>query len=98
MSRDPLHFSTRPIYMRLNLKGARAMESITRRGFSRTMLAGAGLGLLQHGTAAPPKRVSKMKFGFTSYQWGGDWDIPTMIANLTKAKAFATGLRTADNY
>jgi sugar phosphate isomerase/epimerase len=39
-----------------------------------------------------------MRFGFTSYQWGSDWDIPTMIANLTKAKAFSTELRTSAKY
>ncbi len=74
-------------------------ETLSRRGFfSRSMLAGAGLGLSQRGMAAPAKRVSKMRFGFTSYQWGSDWDIPTMIANLTKAKAFSTELRTVAKY
>ena len=29
-----------------------------------------------------------MQFGFCTYLWGKDWDIPTIIANCTKAKAF----------
>jgi hypothetical protein len=43
-------------------------------------------------------RVSKMKFGLTSYQWGADWDIPTMIANCTTAKAQGVELRTTAKY
>jgi sugar phosphate isomerase/epimerase len=60
-------------------------------------MAGTGLTLL-HGLAGAAKRTSRMRFGFTSYQWGSDWDIPTMIANLTKAKAFSTELRTSARY
>src|SRR5438067_2416748 len=71
----------------------------SRRGFlSGAMQAGAGLIALQSTTAAPAKRISKMRFGFTSYQWGSEWDIPTMIANLTKAKTYSTELRTSAHY
>ena len=44
------------------------------------------------------KRVSKMRFGLTTYQWGRDWDIPTLIANCVKAKAFGVELRTSEKY
>lgn len=75
------------------------MQSLTRRDlFSRSMQTAAGLMMLRQGAASPAKRVNKMKFGFTSYQWGSDWDIPTMIANLTKAKTFSTELRTSAKY
>ena len=75
------------------------MQPVTRRDFfSRSMQAGAGLMMLRQGVASPAKRVNKMKFGFTSYQWGSDWDIPTMIANLTKAKTFSMELRTSAKY
>src|SRR5437588_1273588 len=71
----------------------------SRRGFlSGAMQAGAGLIALRRAMAAPAKRISKMRFGFTSYQWGSDWDIPTMIANLTKAKTYSTELRTSAHY
>ncbi len=75
------------------------MNTVTRRRLlSRGLQAGAGLMSLRGAAAAPTKRVSKMRFGFTSYQWGSDWDIPTLIANCTKAKAFGVELRTSSNY
>lgn len=46
--------------------------------------------------AAPPG--SKVRFGFTSYQWGKDWDIPTLIANLQKAQVYGAELRTSASY
>jgi sugar phosphate isomerase/epimerase len=48
--------------------------------------------------SAAAKRASKMKFGFTTYQWGQDWDVPTLIANCTKAKAFGVEVRTSAKY
>jgi len=48
--------------------------------------------------SALAKKVSKLKFGFTSYEWGKDWDLPTLIANCTKAKAFGVELRTDINH
>jgi sugar phosphate isomerase/epimerase len=50
------------------------------------------------GTVGAAPRVSKMRFGFTSYQWGAEWDVPTTIANCTKAKAFGVELRTQEKY
>ena len=41
---------------------------------------------------------SKVRFGFTSYQWGKDWDLSTIIANLTKAQVFGVELRTSASY
>jgi sugar phosphate isomerase/epimerase len=69
------------------------MSDLTRR-----QLFAAGLLPLCRGVAAPGKRVSKMRFGFTSYQWGADWDIPTIIANCTQAKALGVELRTSAKY
>lgn len=42
--------------------------------------------------------ASKVRFGFTSYQWGKDWDIRTIIANLTKAQVHGVELRTSASY
>ncbi|UCE46961.1 MAG: TIM barrel protein, partial [Phycisphaerales bacterium] len=42
--------------------------------------------------------AGKTRFGFTTYQWGKDWDIPTLIANCTKAKAYGLELRTSQSY
>ena len=75
------------------------MKTHTRRTFfSRGIQAGAGLMSLRCAAGAPAQRTSKMRFGFTSYQWGSDWDVPTTIANCTKAKAFGVELRTSSNY
>jgi hypothetical protein len=41
---------------------------------------------------------AKTRFGFTTYQWGKDWDIPTLIANCRKAEVFGVELRTSDSY
>jgi len=37
---------------------------------------------------------SKMKFGFVTYQWGKDWDLPTLIANCEKTGVLGVELRT----
>jgi sugar phosphate isomerase/epimerase len=46
---------------------------------------------------AAPKKPA-IRFGFTTYTWGKEWDIPTLIANCEKAKAFGTELRTSGGY
>jgi sugar phosphate isomerase/epimerase len=61
----------------------------------RTFLAACAALVPMNARAA---RVSKLKFGFTSYQWGKDWDLPTLIANCAKAKAFGVELRTDENH
>jgi len=50
------------------------------------------------GASAPAQRGAKVRLGFTTYQWGKDWNIPTMIANLQKAQILGTELRTSANY
>ncbi len=77
----------------------------SRRDFLATTLnAVCGAGAL---CAVPPVRLaaadatargSKVRFGFTSYQWGKDWDIPTTIANLQRAQVFGVELRTSASY
>jgi sugar phosphate isomerase/epimerase len=37
---------------------------------------------------------SKMKLGLVTYQWGRDWDLPTLIANCEKTKVLGVELRT----
>ena len=39
-------------------------------------------------------KKSKMKLGLVTYQWGKDWDLPTLIANCEKAGFEAVELRT----
>lgn len=63
--------------------------SITRREILATT---AGLALAGASLSAA-KRSNKMKFGFTTYLWGRDWDIPTLIANCTELKAYGIEMR-----
>jgi len=37
---------------------------------------------------------SKMKFGLVTYQWGKDWDLPTLIANCERTEVLGVELRT----
>ncbi|MHC4559782.1 MAG: sugar phosphate isomerase/epimerase family protein [Planctomycetota bacterium] len=50
------------------------------------------------GTTGAEKRIARTRFGFTTYQWGQDWDIPTLIANCSKARVFGVELRTSQSY
>ena len=35
-----------------------------------------------------------MRFGLVTYMWGHDWDLPTLLKNCEKARAFGVELRT----
>jgi len=50
------------------------------------------------GTRDTTKRDARTRFGWTTYQWGKDWDIPTLIANCCKARVFGVELRTSQSY
>jgi hypothetical protein len=39
-----------------------------------------------------------LRLGFTTYEWGKDWIIPTLIANLQKAQVFGAELRTSASH
>jgi sugar phosphate isomerase/epimerase len=36
-----------------------------------------------------------MRFGLVTYQWGAEWDVPTLITNCKKARADGVELRTS---
>ena len=55
------------------------------------MLAGPLGELLACGAEKPG---GKVKLGLCTYQWGKDWDVPTVIANCAKSKVLAVELRT----
>jgi len=50
------------------------------------------------GTRDATKRDVRTRFGWTTYQWGKDWDIPTLIVNCGKARVFGVELRTSQSY
>lgn len=72
------------------------MARLGRRDFllqSSAIAAAAALPTVWTGRAladSPPG----LAFGLVTYQWGNDWDLPTLIENCTKAGVFGVELRT----
>ena len=67
----------------------------SRRNFlQKSMVAGVGLSLIDPFSAQAMIKKSKMKLGLVTYQWGKDWDLPTLIANCEKAGLLGVELRT----
>lgn len=74
-------------------------HSVSRRQFLAAGVAGAALcsvGSLSH--ALEPIAKPNLRFGLATYQWGMDWDIPTLIANCNKAGVFGVEPRTSSKY
>ena len=71
------------------------MSSFEAHQYSRRGILATAAGLALSGAAslAAAKRVNKMHFGFTTYIWGREWDIPTLIANCTDLKAYGLEMR-----
>jgi sugar phosphate isomerase/epimerase len=71
------------------------MKNITRRGFiQQSFSAGIGIAALNYLPDLPLMAKGKMKFGLVTYQWGRDWDLPTLIANCEKTGLLGVELRT----
>ncbi len=71
------------------------MENITRRGFiKQSFSAGIGIAALGRLSDLPHMAKGKMNFGLVTYQWGRDWDLPTLIANCEKTGFLGVELRT----
>ncbi len=67
----------------------------SRRSFlQKSALAGAGLALVDPFSLQAAVMGSKMKIGLVTYQWGKDWDLPTLIANCEKTGFLGVELRT----
>lgn len=73
------------------------MSATSRRGFLQQSL-GLSAAALAYAAwpagAADRKPGSDMAFGLVTYQWGADWDLPTLIANCTKTRVLGVELRT----
>ncbi|WP_425638762.1 sugar phosphate isomerase/epimerase family protein [Algoriphagus yeomjeoni] len=69
--------------------------SNSRRDFiQKSAAATLSLAALQIPFDAFSMAKSGMKFGMVTYQWGRDWDLPTLIANCEKAGVLGVELRT----
>jgi sugar phosphate isomerase/epimerase len=43
-------------------------------------------------------RGDNIAFGLVTYQWGNDWDLPTLLANCQKTKTLGVELRTTHSH
>ena len=66
-----------------------------RRDFIKiSSMAGIGLAVMNPFSAYSSQAKPGMKFGLVTYQWGKDWDLPTLIANCEKTGYSGVELRT----
>jgi sugar phosphate isomerase/epimerase len=74
----------------------------SRREFlASTLCAGMGVcavGALTGESLFAAESAGKIRLGLATYQWGMNWDIPTLMANLQKAKVLGVELRTQSKY
>jgi sugar phosphate isomerase/epimerase len=70
------------------------INSTRRKFLQNSLLAGVGLSVVDPALVHGMLKKSKMKLGLVTYQWGKDWDLPTLIANCEKAGFEAVELRT----
>ncbi|MET0299904.1 MAG: sugar phosphate isomerase/epimerase family protein, partial [Flavitalea sp.] len=71
-------------------------NDLSRRKFVKNSLgAGLALALTEPSKFFPLEtNLTKLKMGLVTYQWGKDWDLPTLIANCEKAGFYGVELRT----
>jgi hydroxypyruvate isomerase len=71
------------------------MKSITRRTFiQQSISASIGMAAISRLPDLPAMARGNMKLGLVTYQWGRDWDLPTLIANCEKTGLLGVELRT----
>ncbi len=75
--------------------------SISRREWLGAAVAG-GVGLWcatqSQQALAAEKKGSGIRYGLVTYQWGKDWDLPTLLKNLAAAKVLGVELRTTHKH
>ncbi len=79
------------------------MSDMSRRDFlAATALTGAAFSLGTLGAARPAlaqeKKGGEIRYGLVTYQWGKDWDLPTVLKNCEAAKVFGVELRTTHKH
>jgi sugar phosphate isomerase/epimerase len=69
--------------------------SFSRRQFiARGLAAGIGLAALNYPDISLTYSGKRMRFGLVTYQWGRDWDLPSLITNCEKTGYQGVELRT----
>ncbi len=70
-------------------------KNLSRRLFmQKSVTLGIGLSAIHCFSAFSNPAYSGMKLGLVTYQWGKDWDLPTLIANCVKTGLQGAELRT----
>jgi sugar phosphate isomerase/epimerase len=70
-------------------------NELSRRQFiQRSFGAGVALAFLRNIPEFANSIPAGMRLGFVTYQWGRDWDLPTLIANCEKTGLLGIELRT----
>lgn len=70
-------------------------KKLTRRDFlNTTLVAASGLAIVKPLSDWYSEKKPEMKFGLVTYQWGRDWDLPTLISNCEKTGIQGLELRT----
>jgi Xylose isomerase-like TIM barrel len=75
------------------------MSEMTRRGFLKTT-ATASVGVLAFTRPgySQEKKGADIRYGLVTYQWGKDWDLPTLLKNCEQAKVLGVELRTTHKH
>lgn len=82
------------------------MSNITRRDFLGTAACtGAALSLgfagspsLSAAQDSQEKKGAEIRYGLVTYQWGKDWDLPTLLKNCEQAGVLGVELRTTHKH
>lgn len=70
-------------------------NKLSRRDFIQNSLAaGIGISMIKPMSAFSMLQKPQMRLGLVTYQWGKDWDLPTLIANCEKTGFLGVELRT----
>ena len=65
-----------------------------RRFLQKSLTAAVGLSLIDPFSVQAMMKKSAMRLGLVTYQWGKDWDLPSLIANCEKTGFLGVELRT----
>lgn len=70
-------------------------EKLSRRDFiQNSLVAGIGVSMISPLTVFSVPNKEQMRLGLVTYQWGKDWDLPTLIVNCEQTGLLGVELRT----
>lgn len=70
-------------------------NKLSRRDFiQNSLVAGIGISMIRPLSVFAMAENEQMRLGLVTYQWGKDWDLPTLIANCEQTGLLGVELRT----